>query len=143
MIDTWLLLRDIEIGGERNRGIYVLKSRGMSHSNQIREFLLTDNGIVLRNVYIGMEGVLTGSARITQEAKDNSEKLMHFQEIEQKKLALERKRKNLMAQIATLQSEFEAEEAVTKKMIEIEENRILVNAKDQEKIVLSRKSDNK
>ncbi len=62
LIDTWLLLRDIEIGGERNRGIYILKSRGMAHSNQIREFLLTDHGIVLRDVYVGMEGVLTGSA---------------------------------------------------------------------------------
>ncbi len=73
LIDTWLLLRDIEIGGERNRGMYVLKSRGMAHSNQIREFLLTDKGIVLQDVYVGMEGVLTGSARVAQEAKDNTE----------------------------------------------------------------------
>ena len=61
LIDTWLLLRDIELGGERNRGMYVLKSRGMAHSNQIREFLLTDHGIELKDVYVGPEGVLTGS----------------------------------------------------------------------------------
>lgn len=60
LIDTWLLLRDIEIGGERNRGIYILKSRGMAHSNQIREFILTDHGVELRDVYVGPEGVLTG-----------------------------------------------------------------------------------
>ena len=64
LIDTWLLLRDIEIGGERNRGLYVLKSRGMEHSNQIREFKLTGHGIELVDVYVGTEGVLTGSARL-------------------------------------------------------------------------------
>jgi len=52
LIDSWLLLRDIEIGGERNRGLYILKSRGMAHSNQIREFLLTDHGVDLRAVYV-------------------------------------------------------------------------------------------
>ncbi len=121
LIDTWLLLRDIEIGGERNRGIYILKSRGMAHSNQIREFLLTDHGIVLQHVYVGMEGVLTGSARVAQEAKDNTEHLLQRELIEQKKLALERKRKNLQSRIAALQVEFEAEEAEALKLIGIEE----------------------
>ena len=73
LIDTWLLLRDIEIGGERNRGLYVLKSRGMAHSNQIREFKLTNHGIELLDVYVGPEGVLTGSARLSQETKDDAE----------------------------------------------------------------------
>ena len=63
LIDTWLLVRDIELGGERNRGLYVLKSRGMAHSNQIREYLLTDHGVELKDVYVGPEGVLTGSMR--------------------------------------------------------------------------------
>ena len=75
LIDTWLLLRDIELSGERNRGMYVLKSRGMAHSNQIREFILTDHGVELREVYIGASGVLTGSARIAQEAHENAELL--------------------------------------------------------------------
>ena len=64
-----MILRDIEIGGERNRGLYILKSRGMAHSNQIREFILTDHGIELLDVYVGPEGVLTGSSRLSQEAK--------------------------------------------------------------------------
>jgi circadian clock protein KaiC len=140
LIDTWLLLRDIELGGERNRGIYVLKSRGMAHSNQIREFQLTNNGIVLRDVYVGLEGVLTGSARVAQEAKDNSEQLMHKELIEQKKLTLDRKRKNLKAQIAALQAEFESEEAESLKLITIEENRIKNSLKDLSEIALSRKS---
>jgi len=141
LIDTWLLLRDIEIGGERNRGIYVLKSRGMAHSNQIREFLLTDNGIVLQDVYVGMEGVLTGSARFAQEAKDKSEKLLHKQEIEQKKLALERKRKNLEAHILELQAEFEAEESESLRLIGIEEELLTNIVNDRNEMAISRRSD--
>jgi circadian clock protein KaiC len=71
LIDTWLLVRDIEQAGERNRGLYVLKSRGMAHSNQVREFLLTDKGIDLLDVYVGSEGVLTGSRRLEQQARDH------------------------------------------------------------------------
>jgi circadian clock protein KaiC len=63
LMDTWMLLRDIEMGGERTRGIYVMKSRGMDHSNQIREFQIGDRGIEILDVYVGPEGVLTGSAR--------------------------------------------------------------------------------
>ena len=140
LIDTWLLLRDIEIGGERNRGIYILKSRGMAHSNQIREFLLTSQGIVLQDVYVGMEGILTGSARVAQEAKDDSEQLMHKELIEQKKLALDRKRKNLQSQITSLQSEFEAEESESFKLIEIEEIRLANIVKGQKDIALSRRA---
>jgi circadian clock protein KaiC len=140
LIDTWLLLRDIELGGERNRGIYILKSRGMAHSNQIREFLITDKGIVLQNVYIGMEGVLTGSARVAQEAKDNSEKLLHLQEVEHKKLGLERKRKKLKAHIAALQAEFEAEEAESLKLIGIEETRLATSLNARNEMAISRKS---
>lgn len=62
LIDTWLLLRDVEAGGERNRAMYILKSRGMAHSHQIREFLLTDRGVDLREIYVGPGGVPTGSA---------------------------------------------------------------------------------
>jgi circadian clock protein KaiC len=92
LADTWLLVRDIETGGERNRGLYIIKSRGMDHSNQIREFLLTDKGINLLDVYVGPSGVLTGSARLTQEAQEKGTELAHQQEIELKKLNLESKR---------------------------------------------------
>jgi circadian clock protein KaiC len=107
MIDTWILLRDVELGGERNRGIYILKSRGMPHSNQIREFLLTDKGIQIRDVYTGLNSVLTGSSRVAQEARDRSEKIMHLQEIESIKKTLEQKRKAMNARIVAIQAEFE------------------------------------
>lgn len=110
LMDTWLLLRDIEIGGERNRGLYILKSRGMAHSNQIREFLLTDKGIDLVDVYLGPSGVLTGSARAAVEVQDKISDLMRKEEIELKKRELERQRKAIEGQIAVLRAEFEGKE---------------------------------
>ncbi len=104
LVDTWLLLRDIESGGERNRGLYILKSRGAAHSNQIREFLLTDRGVELRNVYLGETGLLTGSARVAQEAKDAAQALLAEQEIETKQCALDRRRKAIEAQMDLLRT---------------------------------------
>ena len=90
LMDTWLLLRDVELGGERNRVMYILKSRGMAHSNQLREFLLTDHGIELEDVYIGLEGVLTGSSRLAQEAREKAAATARGEEIEAKRRELER-----------------------------------------------------
>ena len=141
LIDTWLLLRDIEIGGERNRGLYVLKSRGMEHSNQIREFKLTNHGIELLDVYVGAEGVLTGSARLSQQAKDDAEQLLRQQEIGRKRYGLERKREVMEAQVVALRSEFEAEESDTLKVIGIEKERDERILQDKVKMAKSRKSD--
>jgi circadian clock protein KaiC len=110
LIDTWLLLRDIELGGERNRGLYVLKSRGMAHSNQICEFLLTDRGVELKDVYVGPEGVLTGSMRLAQEAREQGAALGRRQEIQRRRRELERKRRVLESQMAALHGQIEAEE---------------------------------
>lgn len=141
LIDTWLLLRDIEISGERNRGMYILKSRGIAHSNQIREFILTNHGVELLDVYIGAEGVLTGSARIAQEAKEKSEQLLHHQEIERKQLELERKHKALESQIDLLQIEFEAEKAEALKVIGQVKERTKRLTQDKSEIAKSRKAD--
>jgi circadian clock protein KaiC len=141
LIDTWLLLRDIEIGGERNRGLYILKSRGMDHSNQIREFILTDHGIELLDVYVGPEGVLTGSARLSQEAKNDADQLLHKQEIERKQFGLELKRAATEAQIIVLQSEFKAEESESLKIIEMEKAKTERFAQDQKKMAESRQAD--
>jgi circadian clock protein KaiC len=141
LIDTWLLLRDIEIGGERNRGLYILKSRGMDHSNQIREFILTENGIELLDVYVGPEGVLTGSARLSQEAKNYEEQLLRQQEIERKRSGLELKRAATEANIVVLQSEFKAEEAETLKLIEMEKAKMERFAQEKKKMAESRKAD--
>ena len=110
LIDTWLILRDIDAGGERNRGLSILKSRGMAHSNQIREFLLTDHGVELRDVYVGASGVLTGSARLTQEAQDQALQMLQIQEIERRQLELQSKRQALEAQIGALRASFEVQQ---------------------------------
>jgi len=141
LIDTWLLLRDIEIGGERNRGLYILKSRGMAHSNQIREFILTDHGIELLDVYVGPEGVLTGSSRLSQEAKNDEEQLLRKQEIERKQFGLELKRAAAEAHIVVLQSEFKADESETLKIIEMEKAKTERFIQDQKKMAQSRKAD--
>jgi circadian clock protein KaiC len=141
LIDTWLLLRDIEIGGERNRGLYVLKSRGMAHSNQIREFRLTDHGIELLDVYIGSEGVLTGSARLSQEMKDEAEQALRQQEIVRKQIGLEHRRKAMEAQIVLLRSEFEAEELEAIRAIGIDRERNERFRQGKSRMARSRKSD--
>ena len=118
LMDTWILLRSLECNGERNRTIYIAKSRGMGHSHQIREFLLTDDGVELVDVYVGTNEVLTGSARFAREAQEKAEALERMQELERKKHELERRRQLMNAQIVALQSEFEAEEREVKRFIE-------------------------
>jgi len=110
LIDTWIVVRDIESDGERNRGLYVIKSRGMAHSNQIREFLITSEGIDLLDVYVGPSGLMTGSSRMVMEAKERSEASAIEQEIRTLQVRLDRKRKAMEAQWAAMQAEFQAEQ---------------------------------
>jgi len=141
LVDTWLLLRDLELDGERNRVMYVLKSRGMAHSNQMREFLLTNRGVELQDVYIGAEGVLTGSARQAQEAKEKTAALLRQQEVEGKQRERERKREALEARIVAMRKEFEAEDEEAKRIIGQEHTSQQLVEQDREKMGRSRKSD--
>lgn len=111
LMDTWISLLDIEESGERNRGLYVLKSRGMSHSNQIREYRLTEHGVELSRPYVGAGGVLTGSARVLQEAREQAETVRLRQEAEQRRREFERRRTATERQIAELRAALEAEAA--------------------------------
>jgi circadian clock protein KaiC len=131
LIDTWLLLRDIELNGERNRGLYILKSRGMAHSNQIQEFLLTNRGIDLIDIYTGAGEVLTGSARAAQEAIEKASDLGHRREAERRLRAQERKKNALEANIAALRAEFDVETLEVHLMAEEEQTRQAVHAKDR------------
>lgn len=110
LVDTWILLRNIESNGERNRVLYVLKSRGMAHSNQIREFLMTSRGVRLRNVYLGPGGVLTGSARVAQEAEERREEMRARQESQRLESAARSNLRSLDARIAALMAEKETHE---------------------------------
>nr|WP_242519250.1 circadian clock protein KaiC [Halochromatium roseum] len=141
LIDTWLLLMSVNTGGERNRALSILKSRGMAHSNQTREFLITDNGIALRDVYVGPGGVLTGSARLAQETAEQSEQLERQQEIERRKQEIERRRTILTAQIAALQQEFEAQESETRALIDRELQRQAQSAQNRASMASVRRAD--
>jgi circadian clock protein KaiC len=110
LIDTWLLLRDMETGGERNRGLYILKSRGMAHSNQIREFRLTTRGIELLDVYLGPDGVLTGSARLAQEARARADESERRDGARRRHLEIEAERKALAAQIAAIEAKMSVQD---------------------------------
>lgn len=117
LMDTWLVLRDIELQGERNRGLTILKSRGMAHSNQVREFLLTNRGIELEDVYIGGGDVLTGSARRDQLTRDKTETVRNREEVQRQRRELQRKGKAIQAQIAALQMELKnAEDELNRKV---------------------------
>lgn len=131
LIDTWLLVRDIELNGERNRGLYILKSRGMAHSNQIQEFLLTNQGIGLIDIYTGAGEVLTGSARAAQEAGERASDLARRREAESKLRAQERKRNALEANIVALRAEFDVETLEVQLMAEEEQKRQAVQAEDR------------
>ena len=134
LIDTWILLRDIELGGERNRGLYVLKSRGMAHSNQIREFLLTNHGIELLDVYTGPEGVLTGSARVSQEAQERAKAVARREEAGRRQRDLVRRRHALEAQIAALRAEAVAAEEEGRLLASQDQDREDVREQDRERM---------
>ncbi|HEX5605522.1 MAG TPA: circadian clock protein KaiC [Candidatus Binatia bacterium] len=123
LMDSWILLRNIEHNGERNRGLFILKARGIAHSNQIREFILTDHGVELKDVYVGTEGVLTGSARAAQEAREKAATQLRREATERKKRELERKRRALDAQIVALRTQFETEAEELQKEIALETTR--------------------
>ncbi len=106
LVDTWITVRDIEGLGERNRGIFIVKSRGMGHSNQVREFVIRKKGIELLDVEIGPKGILTGSARAMNENRKLASQNKDLQAKERNSRELERKRQALEAAILTLRNEF-------------------------------------
>lgn len=118
LMDSWMLLQDFEGNGERNRVLYVLKARGMAHSNQVREFLISDQGIDLVDAYIGPSGVLTGAARVAQTARETAEALSSQQEASHRERELRRKRETLDQRIARLRSDYEAEAEELRRMDE-------------------------
>ncbi len=117
LIDTWISVKTMEGNGEHNRVLYVLKSRGMAHSNQIREFLLTGQGIELADVYVGPQGVLTGSARQAQDAKERADGAARLDDLEQRRANLERRRESVQAQTAALWREFEDEADIVGRLL--------------------------
>jgi circadian clock protein KaiC len=141
LMDTWLLVRVLETSGERNRLLYVLKSRGMAHSNQMREFVLSDQGIKLVDVYVGPGEVLTGSARLVQEAKDQAKGLAEQQAAAARQRELEQEEANLKNQanaIAARLAMIKAEREVAKRTGRRRQEQ---TAKERKEMAAARKAD--
>jgi circadian clock protein KaiC len=141
IVDSWLFTRDIELDGERNRALYVLKSRGTAHSNQLREFLLTPHGVDLLDVYVGPEGVLTGSSRLSQEAQEKAAARARQQEADRRERDRVRKREALEARIIALRKEFEIEEVEAQTTTAQEVSRETMIVENREAMSRSRQSD--
>jgi circadian clock protein KaiC len=142
LVDAWLLVRDIEHNGERNRGMYIMKSRGMKHSNQVREFIITDKGLDLVEVYLGPDGVLTGSAREAQILQEQTGEVLRDYATGRKDREIVRKRKLLEAKISSLQTEFESVEEELNKSYQEEELIKQVSEKTRKEITQLRRGDN-
>ena len=134
LMDTWILLKTLESDGERNRGLYVLKSRGMSHSNQIREMRITSDGVRLEEVYLGLDGVHTGAARKIRENQDRVAAQTRKEMMARRRRELERKRELLEAQIAALKTQFAAEEEAIRASLAEDELREVGHASAREEI---------
>ncbi len=134
LMDTWILLRDIEHNGERNRGMYVLKSRGMEHSNQIREFIISSRGLELIDVYVGTDGLLTGTARVARESRDAADAEAHRQRIGKLRRDLERKENAMQNRIQELRDAFVSESEQIEHAIAEAEASKAVLARNREKI---------
>jgi circadian clock protein KaiC len=141
LMDTWIVLKDIEGQGERNRGLSIVKSRGMAHSNQFREFRLSGKGLMLEDVYLGASGALTGAARAAQIAEEQAAALARLEEIGRLNRQMERKRTVLESQLTVLHSEFEAEEEEMRKRMSEMEAREKATTEQKNRIAHLRKAD--
>ncbi len=142
LMDTWLLLRNVEAGAERNRLLFILKSRGMAHSNQVREFRLSDRGIQLRDVYVGPGAVLTGSARVVQEAKDKVQTVLERQSLARRRRELEQEQALARAQLEALQLKTASLDEEIHTLQREEESRETTAAREQVELARARGVDN-
>lgn len=141
LMDAWLLVRTIESNGERNRGLYILKARGIAHSNQVREFLLTEHGIELVDAYVGTEGVLMGSARSSQFAREKAAEVEREQATARKQRELRRKQETYEAQLQALKGHYESERDAILRELEEEQNRLKSLADQRVEIARLRQAD--
>jgi circadian clock protein KaiC len=141
LMDAWLLVKGIESNGERNRGLYILKARGIAHSNQVREFLLTNNGIELLDAYIGTEGVLMGSARSSQLARERAAEIERQHATARKEQELRRKQELYEAQLVALKGQYESERDAILRELEDEQKRLSMAADQRLEMARLRKAD--
>jgi circadian clock protein KaiC len=141
LVDTWLLLRNVESNGERNRLLFVVKSRGSAHSNQVREFVLTDHGVELVDVYVGPAGIATGSERVVQEAEQREVAQQQHEELLRRQREVRRRIVEREAQLAVLQEELEFERAELERIDVSEQRHTSASEADQSAMAARRWAD--
>jgi circadian clock protein KaiC len=109
--DTWIHLSYLVRSGERNRALTIIKSRGTSHSNQVRELVLSDSGPSLSDVYTAGGEVLMGTLRWEKEAEERAKKTRHRAEFDHKRRELQFAEASTSAQIKALQLDLERQRA--------------------------------
>jgi circadian clock protein KaiC len=143
LVDAWLMVRDIEFNGERNRGMYIMKSRGMAHSNQVREFVISSKGLELVEVFLGPDGVLTGSARQAHQLMEETDDAIKTLALSRKDREVERKSALLESQISVLRSEFESVKEELNKIYLEEDLKKEVQRRNREKMLSMRREKSK
>jgi len=141
LMDTWLILKNIEGDGERNRAFWIAKSRGMPHSNQLREFVLSERGIELLDVYSGSGRVLFGSARLAQESREREADVLAGEALERRRRELERKRRMMEDEIALIRDRFAREEEEFSVFNREEEGRDAAAESTARALAMQRRSD--
>ena len=141
LMDTWMILKHIEGNGERNRAFSIVKARGIAHSNQLREFILTSQGIQLLDLYKGSEGVLFGSARVAQENREAASRVIRNEEIERRQRELDRKKRIMENEIAMLKEKFARDEDEIRILIEQDLSREKSVEQGQKDLAVLRKAE--
>ena len=134
LVDSWITIRDIETNGERNKGMYIMKSRGMKHSNQIREFVISDSGLELVEVFLGPEGVLTGSAREEHKLIEETDSALKTFALTRKDREIKRRTMELEAKVSTIKAEFDSVVDELNKTYQEDELRKTVRQNNREKM---------
>ena len=140
-MDNWLLLRNVEANGERNRLLFVLKSRGTAHSNQVREFVLTDHGIELVEVYVGPAGMLAGSARLAQEAVERDAEADQADDVERHRRELRGRISEGEAHLVAVQDQLAAERAEIDRIDRRERRQVAEAETDRQSMATKRWAD--
>ena len=143
LVDAWIMVKDIELNGERNKGLYIMKSRGMNHSKQVREFVISDKGLKLVDVFLGPDGILTGSAREAHQVMEETDDALRAFARNRNDTEIERKSFMLEAKISSLRSEFESVKDELNKMYLEEELKKAITDEDYERASMIRDEMNK
>jgi circadian clock protein KaiC len=141
LMDAWIILKNIEGNGERNRAFSIVKARGLAHSNQLREFILTSQGIQLLDLYKGSEGVLFGSARVAQEKREAAGRIIRNEEIERRQRELDRKKRIMDNEIAMLKEKFARDEDEIRILIDQDLSREKTAEQGQKDMAFLRKAE--